>query len=461
MEIVSLRSQDEPFSLNDIFTVPGAVRSIIAISAYIDIDSIKELVKFLSDSADSRGKPSLKIYIDKSSSRFFSDRKTKNGLLKQQKEILERFSNDSGIFLVQFGKLFHSKIYLIEANRIGKIVLGSMNLTQKGVNENEEILLIDNYKIDGRAISNRLSKWVKEYSESLNAKSTCVAENITGNYPSCMRQFLLNGSIYYELKEQNPFRFKLNLPEVIIKQKAQIDHLLESSITDTISIEALIYEIRESTGKTLPSIGKTKAFWKKYCVETCYGFWNPDLWNEEITATLKTRIEERKPYYDEIKLITQDNGREIKSSFIQLCERIQIYLVKNYSIKDWEYGESKNAIEAWDKWYKNLISKLGNEDFYNRLISGISFVPSPDVWNDSLSSAEFENSFYQSIIYYWSKEYSKETTNVIAQAIARNIGIGTDEKNEMDIDKLKNTMEKWLLESPELSIVDFNEEENR
>lgn len=374
---------------------------------------------------------------------------------------MKRFSNDSGIFLVQFGKLFHSKIYLIEGNRNGKIVLGSMNLTQKGVNENEEILLVDNYKIDGRAISNQLSKWVKEYSESLDAKSTCVVENINGNYPSCMRQFLLNGSIYYELKEQNPFRFKLNLPEIVIKQQADIDRLLESSITDTISIETLIHEIRESIKKTLPSLGKTKAFWKKYCVETCYGFWNPDLWNEDLANTLKTRIEKRKPYYDEIKLIIQENDREIKSSFIQLCERIQLYLVDKHNITDWKYGESKNAIEAWDKWYKNLISKLDNEDFYNRLVSGISSVPSPDVWSDPLSSVEFENSFYESIIYHWSKEYSKETTNVIAQAIAWNIGIGTGEKDEMDIGKLKDAMDKWLLERPELSIVDFNEEENR
>lgn len=77
MEIISLQSQDESFSLNDLFTVPGAIRSIIAISAYIDIDSIMELVEFLSDSADSRGKPSLKIYIDKSSSRFFFGQKNK------------------------------------------------------------------------------------------------------------------------------------------------------------------------------------------------------------------------------------------------------------------------------------------------------------------------------------------------------------------------------------------------
>jgi len=450
-----LKSQDESLSLSELFEVQGAVRSIIAISAYIDIESIAQLIQFLSDHADSRGKPTLGIYIDKSSSRFFSDRKIKKELLKQQYEILSRFSRESGIFLVQFGKLFHSKIYLIEGNKNGKLMLGSMNLTQKGVNENEEILLVDTYKIDSRAASSKMSRWVKEYSENLKTKSIPVVEGIDGNYPSCMRQFLLNGSIYYELKEQSPFRFKLKLPENVTKQPAEIDRLLDSNITDTISLETLI---TDGLGIELPMLRSTRANWKKYCVETCYGFWNPDLLNDELASSLESRIEQRKPYYDKIISVIKERGAEIKSSFIQLCERIQIYL-ENLHITNWEYGKKGKAAEAWDKWYTNLLSKIDNGEFCNRLISGISSVPTPDVWSDPVSSTEFENSFFESIIYHWSKEYSKETTNTIAQAIARNMDLGTDEKEELDIKQLKEAIDNWLSKNPEVSIIDFNEEE--
>lgn len=126
---------------------------------------------------------------------------------------------------------------------------------------------------------------------------------------------------------------------------------------------------------------------------------------------------------------------------------------------DWKYGDLNKVREAWDKWYKNLLLKLDNKEFYNCLILGISSVPLPDVWSDPLSSAEFEESFYESIIYHWSKEYSKETSNVIAQALARNLGLDTDEKEEINVDQLKDAMDSWLIENPSSSIVDFNEEE--
>lgn len=460
MEITSLQLQDGTSQLDDLFYIPGAVRKIIAISAYVDIESIGQLISFFSDCADSRGKASLQIFIDKSSSRFFSDRKTRNEIEEKQNLILDLFSDDSGIFLVQFGKLFHSKIYLIEGNRKGKIILGSMNLTQKGINDNEEILLFDDFNVDGRGTANRLSNWVKKYSEKLKTKSILVDKDVGGNYPSCMRQFLLSGSIYYELKEQNPFRFKLNLPENIVKQQADIDRLLEASITDTISLETLIRTPKPSggLGKKLPDFGNIRAYWKKYCVETCYGHWNPDLWNDELAFTLKSRKEKRKPHYDAIIKILKENATEIKSAFIQLCERIQSYL-SNLKIMDWKYGDLNKAREAWDKWYKNLLSKLDNEEFYNRLILGISSVPSPDVWSDPLSSAEFEESFYESIIYHWSKEYSKETSNVIAQALSWNLDLDTDEKEEITVDQLKDAMDSWLIKNPSSSIVDFNEEE--
>lgn len=328
-----------------------------------------------------------------------------------------------------------------------------MNLTQKGVNDNEEILLIDDYHIDGRAISNRLSNWVKDYSGILLTKSTAIDDNLTGNYPSCMRQFLLDGTIYYELKEQNPFRFKLCLPDNIIKQQAVIDPLLESSITDTVSLEILIADI--GLGKKIPDLGNSRAFWKKYCVETCYGFWNPDLWNEELVATLENRIKQRKPHYDAIEKILNERGNDIRDAFLRLCERIQKHLV-GLDIVDWKYGNPEKARESWIKWYEALLTKLKNKEFYNRLISGISSVPSPDVWSDPLSSAEFEDSFYESIVYHWSKEYSKETTNVIAKAIAWNLDLGDAEKGDIDLEQLKKTMELWFEKNLSSNIVEFN-----
>ena len=458
MELISLQSQNRTPSLEELFSVQGAVREVIVISAYTDIPSIKQVIGFLSDSADARTKPSLRIYIDKASSKYFSDGKIRHQLLEQQGVIKNRFSDDSGIFLVQFGKLFHSKIYLIEANKYGKIIIGSMNFTQKAVNENEEILLIDNYKLDSRSIGNKLSKWVKEeYLDLLNSKSELIDYNNKVNYPSCMRQLLLNGRIYYELKEQSPFRFKLNLPEQVIKQQAEIDPLLESSVIDTISIVSLITNPTNGLNIKLPNPGTTRAYWKRYCVETCYGYWNPDSLRDDLDSAIKKRVKQRKPYYDKLISIIKERKIDIETLFVALCRRIQDYLDRQ-GISGWEYSDLDKANEAWNKWLDTLLLKVQNNTFLNRLISGISSVPSPDVWSDPISSDEFENTFLDSIIYYWSKEYSKETSNVIAQAIAWNMDIEQKEKNKIQADTLKDRIENWLLKNPCSDIFDFNDE---
>ncbi|MDD3816036.1 MAG: phospholipase D family protein [Desulfocapsaceae bacterium] len=459
MNIKSLRLYDESLPLNELFQIQGAIRSVIAISAYIDLESIDQLINFVSNGADSRGKPTLKVFIDKSSSRFFSDRGIQAKFIEATKKILNICDSESGIFLVQLGALFHSKAYLIEGNKKAKILLGSMNLTQKGINGNEELIFSEDINVGKKTNANRLSLWMKEYAEALLKKSVKVGSGAEGQFPSCMRQLLLDGSIYYELKEQNPFRFKLYLPEEIANQQANVDQLLEASITDSVSLEALITTSSPmGLDIKLPGLSGTKAFWKKrFCIETCYGYWNPDCLRENLRDTLKKRIEKRRPHFDEIKRVLHKKEREINALFMGLHSRIQTHL-ESVGIIDWKYASKSTAEEAWNKWIKNTKSKIENDEYYERLVSGISNVPSPDVWSDPLSSEEFEDSFCETLLYHWSKEYSKETSNLVAQAFSRNLDLWEDEKNTLSNEQLKNLINQWLISNPCLNIVCFNEE---
>ena len=140
MKLISLQFGRQKKELEDIFSVDSAIRKIIVISAYIDEGSIVELIEFLKKYKDNRVRPVLKIFTDRASviSRMSSDSGYK--LQKWNKKIEKSFSKDSGIYLVQKGKLFHSKLYLIEGNTCQRILIGSLNLTQKGLNENEETL---------------------------------------------------------------------------------------------------------------------------------------------------------------------------------------------------------------------------------------------------------------------------------------------------------------------------------
>ena len=103
------------------------------------------------------------------------------------------------------------------------------------------------------------------------------------------------------------------------------------------------------------------------------------------------------------------------------------------------------AREAWKKWRISLLKKFNNKTFYNRLILGVSKVSPPDIWNDEIASEEFEDSFLDSLIYHWSKEYNKSTSNKVAYIIAHNLKGKNKDFNKSNIsEELKKEIEEWL-----------------
>ena len=56
-----------------------------------------------------------------------------------------KFKQGSGIRVTNCGSLFHSKGYLVETGKNGMCAIGSMNLTQNGLKEHEEILTYSQY----------------------------------------------------------------------------------------------------------------------------------------------------------------------------------------------------------------------------------------------------------------------------------------------------------------------------
>ena len=61
------------------------------------------------------------------------------------------------------------------------------------------------------------------------------------------------------------------------------------------------------------------------------------------------------------------------------------------------------------------------------------------------------------IIYYWSKEYSRETQNRIAQSISKNLELTDEDKEDIEIAKLKGLIEEWITKNKERQM--FNDED--
>jgi len=450
MYIQSLRSENQVNSFTNLFAFNGKVNEVIAISAYTDPESIDELIDFAGTKSYAGQKPSLRFFIDSSSSHFFSSC-VKDGLsmkdvfVEKNKEILSFCDSESGIYLVQFGTLFHSKAYLIKGNNTGKVFFGSLNLTRRGITSNEELVVADEFNVSGNSYGSRLAAWVHEYADALHGKSmrVDVALSSRRRSTSCMRQMLLDGVIWYELKEQNPFRFSLCLPKDVVFQQANIDPLLDANVTDSISLERLISTATpHGIGLKLPKL-TDKIHWKKFCIETCYGHWNPECLQAELDEELNKRMVSREPYYKKILDCIRGNRKQLLDCFLQLRERIQNYLDKQ-DITEWKYASAEKAEADWNIWLDRVLTKVENKDYYRRLVLGIYSVPTPDVWSDPLSAREFEESFCDSILYLWSKEITKLTSNVVAQNVALNLDLVDDGKEYLDVKKLYGRIDFWL-----------------
>lgn len=472
MNIQSLRFDDQlgdgqervTRDIENLLLTTGKLREVLVISAYTDTLSIERLLAILAESADSRTRPKFRVFIDKAASRISSDREARASLLRLQREIELSCATDSGIYLVQSGPLFHSKAYLIESNNSARIVLGSMNFTQKGVRDNEELILVEDVDLSVKSSrGKRLATWIKKYATALTKTKSArvVSGEIEGNYASSMRQLLLDGQIYYETKEQSPFRFRLLLPEEAARQRADIDPLLEANVSDSISIEALITAPKGiGLGLTLPAIKQNKSMWKKFCVETCFGYWNPTRRAADLEESLRNRSVAREVYFSEIERLMREKSSELCTSFIALCERIQKRLA-SLGLSGWKYADLGVAEQSWHEWSASMAEKMSNVHYRRKLIRGVMSVPSPDVWGDPLSAEDFEKSFCESVVYYWSKEYSKETSNVIARALTANLELDYGSIEVTDSTQLLTRIVQWLNDESNISrsIVDFQDDE--
>ena len=76
-------------------------------------------------------------------------------------------------------------------------------------------------------------------------------------------------------------------------------------------------------GMKLPVMRGIRSFWKRFCIETCYGFWNPDHLKEDLQDTLNNRIKERTPHFEEIKRILHEEDAKIRVCFLDLCSRLK------------------------------------------------------------------------------------------------------------------------------------------
>ena len=418
MELISLRQKNYA-SLEELFNVTWKIRKFIAVSAYTDIKSIRDLFKLCKSQRLNSGNVTVQIFIDRSAKRNPQE------LLKIHQAMQREFDSQSGIFLVAKGSLFHSKYYLIEGDMYGKYFLGSMNLTKNGYSSNEEILLVDNkYTIKSKSASAQLAKELIDYANFIKEESVGMEECFIPQQIYSLRELLLDGKLYYRSAETNPLSFELELPKEAREIQSTVPQL-SAMINNSIYIKKLA-DGAGGIGSDQEPKETTYNRWKSYCIETCYGYWSPNVFSEKVKSMNDIASKNKASFYSELKDCILKQRPVLDKEFRELWERLVEFLGQNNQLENWKYKEFSVAEKAWSSWYKNVEQKVSNEQYFKRLVCTIQSVPVPDVWNNPEDSEEFEDSFCNSLSY----AINKRSSNEIVKAFKE---LGLDN----DIDKIK------------------------
>lgn len=403
----------------------GRLRSLIIVSAYTDVSFIKSIKNSYIRHCDKRltnaDTKHLEIYLDESASKYHTCIEIKNELDRLSKDIKNNFDDDSGVFLVKCGALFHSKMVISESNTHNKIVVGSINLTQKAFVSNEEIALACEWQKDDKTkISveyGRVKESVNNYLKKIRYTSAVVPIEVTSDKSSSLRNVLLRGKLFQEYKEQESFTFDMAFPKeyrnYLNENTTPVFDFLGSDTSGCISLSALIKKAKLKNPDFFNKDGEAeRTSWKQYSVETCYGYWVP----HDYLPLVKSCVERRKISKEgKLKTLLQflnDNDEPLKMEFISIFGKIRENrksLSSEY-LGQWKFSQynDESLTKEWNAWMIKIKMRIDftNEkyrSYIERLCKGCSDVQVPDVWSDDpVSSEEFEQSLYDSLCYQFS-----------------------------------------------------------
>lgn len=435
------------------------IKSLLIASAFTDVDFINEVIDKLREKEYANTEGRLAIFLDENASHYFSNEKIRESLDKCSRRIRDsrnHFNEDSGIFLVKCGALFHSKFFISESNTDCRIVLGSANFTKKAFEKNEEIAIAFDAATEGNAKANKLINALKKYVETLDAWKigTPREKNIKS---ISVRDLFLKGRLYRDAKEQDPLRMSLNLPDEYLelldarKKRNTMDDIfdyLESKTLNSLPLATIISRAKLDLPEIFVSNEKRKrSSWKNYCIESCFGFWSPEKYIEGIEKSLDDVSGNKKGKIKDLLDFVDNHYDALQNSFVESINKIQLDR-RNIDAGTWAWDSLNNVEdikEKWKIWWEKVSTKLSDEkyeEFRNRLCRGVAYSCVPDLWDDPLSTEEFEHSVCESIRYYLSLKdrTSKKICNKIKELLEEDCDELTDDILEKisDDDLLNN-----------------------
>ena len=441
MKLVPILPEVDSSNFKELLALPGKkLIRIWAISAYYDHESIKQLIE-LGKEGNKSADLELIIVLDRRA-------RADEDLKKLDEEIRGQFHSDySGIYLSSCGQLFHSKGYLVESEQVGKCAVGSLNLTQNGLKKNAELLAFFDYEIGSQSYASKFAEHFKEYVEKIWEHVHLHSVSEESGTPSrtryYLRDFFLEGKLYYEAKESWPFGFKLHLPKDYLIDQSDISEYLEEKTSDILDVRKL----RSDGAGTEEKENSGKSSWKRYCFQTCYGYWSPDCHfeGEGIEKEIQKKKDRIKTYKNTFDTLGKENSKELFDKLLEICRDIAPKVGESWKFRSKDSQDLNESMlrQKWSDWFRKLMKK-NQEVVISRLCGGVQTVSMPDIWEDGEAVKKFVDSFKQSFLY--ELDHKNKSLNKLFHLLWK-CGARDDNSLEEAIQKLMQTKQARLPDS--------------
>lgn len=413
----------------------GKLQSLQIYSAFSSPEWVQKVIKSLEKRLANNF--SFQLYIDFPASGVSSSSEVVKKYKAAEKTMKRlHFSSDSGIYFVHTKRLFHTKLYVCRTANKVVCFTGSANFSESAFGQNWEIIC--NLDLEK---SEKISDFVNDkfLAELKELGRVYTLDDLTRKIlvPSSPRDVFLMGRLFYTYSKSQPFRFSLGIPEEFRMRASQVDPLISDVMQDSIDLLAAVglkFDLQDASG--------TSERWKKYTVQTSYGFWCPHGYLDSVRSIVDQSVQYK-----------ISRARSVVNLFVtrksELMKRVGTLILNikeslGDSAKEWERADF--LMDTLNSRFEKICEQSQNERFIRRLAITVEEAKVPDIWEDAVAQYDFEASFCDAIRFFLNVPH-RNISNLVARSI-REFKPDIPEEDEALLNAFKTVVAKNRLLLP-------------
>lgn len=322
--------------------------------------------------------------------------------------------------------IFHSKLYAFDDDVGGRVYwAGSANLSRAGFDMNEEMLI----SIRGRV------KALDAYISETWSGATSLDDDSTVK-PKTIASLLRVGWLFSRLNNPltttyNPFR-KLRAildpsDRRALSVKSDIPFSEDASVLAPFALQKAL-DIEPDDDEP----GK-KTTLKQRGIETCFGMWVPDDFVEAVLGASCIAVEQRRNRLVHLGDLLRKSRRASRRGATSLLMR----RYREYLARTREFIESRGVnigkylpgrrtemqtrltedpftdVKGFERFVDTIQHTLTDERQLMRRAQPFAYAPMPWIWDDPLAAAEFEESFFDSVVFAIQKRRANQVAKTL------------------------------------------------